>query len=53
VFSLDYATNPIGSISPQTGPSLRNLWSVRLSNLAWGPFPPLGVPTSFRESCCL
>jgi hypothetical protein len=25
VFSLDYATNPIGSISPQTGPSLRNL----------------------------
>jgi hypothetical protein len=25
VFSLDYATNPIGRISPQTGPSLRNL----------------------------
>jgi hypothetical protein len=51
VFSLDYATNPIGRISPPTSPLLRNWWSVRWSNLAWGPFLPLGVPTSFRESC--
>jgi hypothetical protein len=29
------------------------LWSVRWSNLAWGPFPPPGVPTSFLETCYL
>jgi hypothetical protein len=52
VFSLNYATNPIGRIFPQTGLLLKNWWSVRLSNLAWGPFPPLGVPASFRESWC-
>jgi hypothetical protein len=51
VLSLGYATNHIGRTSLQTGPSSRNLWSARQSNLAWGPFLPPGVPTSFQQSC--
>jgi hypothetical protein len=51
VLSLGYAKNYIGRTSLQTGPSSKNLWSARQSNLAWGPFPHPGVPTSFQESC--